>query len=55
MTIEEMFKKNVNCRYLKFCFTKHRGFSQYNKLRIKAEQLTEDEYKFLKDKAKEIK
>ena len=53
MTIEEMLKKNVNVRYLKFCFEKRRGLVRYNKLRIEAEHLTKEEYDFLKNLVKE--
>ena len=48
-----MLKKNVNVRFLKFCFEKRRGLARYNKLRIEPEHLTEEEYKFLKNLVKE--
>ena len=53
MNVEEILKKNVNVRYLKFCFEKRRGLVRYNKLRIEPEHLTKEEYDYLKNLAKE--
>lgn len=47
--------KNVNVRYLKFCFTKRRGLARYNKIRIDPEKLTKEEYENFKEFMKEMK
>ena len=49
-----IFIKNVNVRYLKYCFTKRRGLARYNKIRIDAEKLTKEEYEFFKEYVKGV-
>lgn len=46
--------KNVNVRYLKFCFTKRRGLVRYNKMRIDPEKLTKEEYELFKGYVKGV-
>lgn len=49
-----IFVKNINVRYLKFCFTKRRGLVRYNKMRIDPEKLTKEEYELFKGYVKGV-
>lgn len=47
--LELAISKNVNFRFLKFCFGKRRSLSFYNNTRCEEDRLTYDEFESLKE------